>query len=172
MPGPPEEFSEFLFGPKDREDGTSPTDEDERRRLEKLRWEVQRAAEEAGIEVVEKGSHPPEPVGDTGRSADIAQLANTLMPKEDERVRNTLERIKITAPDGSKIELTRIRLEVFDQLGRAVKTLAKAPDKAIEIAKVIVGARIRLGVHVGKLFKAEASVGGDEPEELVEQEGE
>lgn len=171
MPDPPEEFSEFLFGPKERPDGTQPKDEDERRRLDKLSWDIQRAAYAAGIEIVEKGSHPPEPVGDSGRSRDIAQQANALMPQEDECVRTTIERAKIKSQDGSEVELLRVRLGVLDDLGKTVMALAKAPAQAVEVTKAIVGAGIRLGVHVGRLFKAEANVGGDDdPEKLAEQD--
>jgi hypothetical protein len=155
----PEEFNEFLFTPKDRPDGSKPTDEDEKRRLESLSEFTQRAAKEEGLTLIPKGSRPPDPVGKTRRSAEVTQQATVLMPAEDEKIRNTIEFAK-QSPEGEK-KLVRIRLGILDDLGEAVKSIAKTPGQAVDITKVIVAGGVRFGIHVGKLLKVKVGVEGE-----------
>lgn len=159
----PEEFNEFLFTPKDRPDGSKPTDEEEVRRLKTLKALVEKAAMEEGIVLIPKGSHPPEPIVKTERSAEITQKASMMMPVEDEKVRTTIEFAKET-PDGGR-KLVRIRLGIFDDVGDALKAIAKTPGQAVEITKLIVGGGVRLGIHVGTQLKAKVSVGGNTKEQ-------
>ncbi|MEM9372210.1 MAG: hypothetical protein AAGA55_01075 [Planctomycetota bacterium] len=159
MPDTPEEFNEFLFGPKNNPDGHEPTDDDEKRRLQQQRMLIERAAREAGIEVTLKGDHPPGPTQSTERSKQIVEIARPMMEEADDGVRTSFQQFKIECPDGSKISYMKFQLGVLDDLGKAVKALAESPDKIVEIARVVAGTPIRLCVSVGRFIRAKAGVG-------------
>lgn len=160
--GDDHEFIEFLFTPKDRPDGSKPTDEYEERRLKWLNELTEQYAQESGLVPIPKGTQPPEPTKKTERSADIVQRSNIKMPEADKEVRNTIERYR-QLPNG-EIKASRYRLGVLDDLGESVKALAKSPGQAVDLAKVIAGSGVRIGLWVTKHFKAAVSVGGSEPD--------
>jgi len=165
MSDTPEEFNEFLFGPKNDADGREPTDDEEKRRLQRLRDRIEQAARESGLEITIKGDHPPGPTQTTERSKQIGAIARPMMENEDDQVQTSFRYSKIKSPHGWKYVDIQIRMGAFDDLAKAVKSIARAPDKAVELARVVAGSTVRMSVSVGKFIQAKAGVGGSDEEQ-------
>jgi hypothetical protein len=142
----PEEFNEFLFGPKDNPDGTTPMGDEERRRQQAIVLHAQALAQKHGIEIEATTVRPLDPVAPTQRAAEIKAIADAIMPQADEGVRTSFERSKVTLPDGSTLTLTRLQMGCLDSLAEAIKSLSPASLRG----------KLRMCFRVGKLVKVDA----------------
>lgn len=155
------EFVEFGLGPNDNADGSSPSDQEEIRRLRSLNYHAQRLLEKNGL-AGEAAEHPPEPTAPTTRSQDIREIAEKAMSNADNRVRTRVEHAKIESPDGWKVSRTSVHLGALDDLAGAVKSLANSA--ASTIAATIRGSA-KVCVRFGGWFKADATTSvGSEPD--------
>lgn len=146
--GDGQEFSEFLFGPNPRDDGSIPDDEEERRRQAKLKYELARLAHKHGINISTDSVRPAEPMANSPRAAEIEQIAKVVMPERNQQVKTTLRAGKMSLPDGTKFSAISLELGCLDGLGEAFKSLLNPlglKDAVVSLSKRVIAIRIRVG---------------------------
>ncbi|MCA9304397.1 MAG: hypothetical protein KC996_09770 [Phycisphaerales bacterium] len=149
-----EEFNEFLFGPRDREDGTTPVGPEERRRQAALKYHAERLAKKHGIEIEDAFLRPIESTVPTNRAHDIKEIADQLMPEADRGAKTRMDYASAELSDGTKIKRFRFDMAFLDNLSDAVKDLA-----TIEWPGKLASKGLRLSLRIGRFvsFKAEVS---------------
>lgn len=147
------EFNEFLLGPKDNDDGSTPCDPEEIRRLKAIAYHAQKRMRELGLDG-EPAEHPSEPTVPTTRARDIREIADKAMSDADERVRTRIEHAKIKSPDGWQVSRTSIHLGALDDLTAAVKGLA---GSAVGTLVASIRGTAKVCVRFGGWFKADAT---------------
>jgi hypothetical protein len=164
--GPPqEEFCEFLFGPRENADGTTPAGAEERRRQLAVVKNAEALAKKHGLELRAETIRPEASAVPNSRAAEIKAIADVIMPAADERVRNEFERVSVKLPDGTHMTRTRVTMGVLDRLGEAIHGLMN-PGWPGELAKK----GVRVWMRVGRWFRAGAEVTSDGSEEDTEDE--
>ncbi|MEO0483129.1 MAG: hypothetical protein AAF138_05855 [Planctomycetota bacterium] len=153
------ERNEFLLGPE--EDPKS--SDEERRRQEALRLEIERLAREHGLSVRATGETTPEPTVNTERAARIKDAAEPAMRDEAAQVKVSISRSNetTTGPDGTVHSRTHTELRAWATLGGTFKQLAKATVWPLKGSCTI-------AVKVGGWVKAKVTAKTADEEEPVE----
>jgi hypothetical protein len=149
-----EEFSEFLFGPNPRDDGSVPGGDEEKRRQEAVRYHAAQLAKKHGIELTSESVYPAAPTAATPRAANIAEIAREVMPEANEKAKTRIAHGKIELPDGTKISKTIFELGCLDDLGKAIKNMASPftlLDSLGKLAKRVLQIGIRIGPFRGSV---------------------
>ncbi|UYV13297.1 MAG: hypothetical protein NCW75_03190 [Phycisphaera sp.] len=153
------EFNEFLLGPKDNDDGSTPSDPDEIRRLKAIAYHAQKRMRELGLDG-EPAEHPPEPTVPTTRARDIREIADKAMSDADDRVRTRIEHIKIKSPDGWQVSRLSVHAGALDDLTAAVKDLA---GSAVGTLVASIRGTAKVCIRFGGWFKADATATAGQP---------
>lgn len=154
-----EKHIELLLGANPGADGEVPGGEDEERRKKAVVWELEQLAKKHGLELRAIGQHPNSPVQQTQQSKQIKEIADVVMPKMDERVRNGLSNRSIKLPDGTKMRHFQLRFECVERLSKALAGLIDQPKRVLDV--------IWLALKVGERRSDRRQETADQPKIVV-----
>lgn len=154
-----QEFFEFMLSPKDNADGTPVTGDEEARRQQAVVLHLQNIAKKHGIEIAPTSVQPMEQQVPNTQGQNIKQIAASLLPQADERVRTSYERASVELPDGTTIKRARILLGCFDSLADSVQKFVEQSWRE----RVFGSTPIAMFVKAGKWVYMKVKVGKDEP---------
>ncbi|MFN0133542.1 MAG: hypothetical protein ACKVW3_13570 [Phycisphaerales bacterium] len=147
-PTAPQEVVSHVLGPVEKPGETLDADE-ARRRLEAGKIEAIEIAKQIGLDVTGQVLYTPhEPP--TPRAAEIKQVAGPLMDEAAAGFRYISANVKITAPDGSAIEIGKRQFEARIGVRGALEGLAKVAAAPFQWA-------MGLTMKIGKWVRVKAT---------------